>query len=182
MKDADNKSREVSMGIIVTNSPCHVVINTFLQASKGSTPAPPPAQTDEEKKAERLAKLEAWKQKQAVERERKQRELAASGGARSILDEIDKRSGLSPAVGSPQSPIAAPSEVDAPSYTGKFDPKAITKKPLPASTAPSLLGRDVAVPDSAKPNGGIKTNSVSTTENTSSSGESIRTMLYFLNG
>jgi ATP-dependent RNA helicase DDX46/PRP5 len=148
MKDADNKSRE---------------------ASKGSTPAPPPAQTDEEKKAERLAKLEAWKQKQAVERERKQRELAASGGARSILDEIDKRSGLSPAVGSPQSPIAAPSEVDAPSYTGKFDPKAITKKPLPASTAPSLLGRDVAVPDSAKPNGGIKTNSVSTTENTSSS-------------
>ncbi|EGE00412.1 Pre-mRNA-processing ATP-dependent RNA helicase prp5 [Trichophyton tonsurans CBS 112818] len=53
-----------------------------------------PAQTDEQKKAERLAKLEAWKQKQAAERERKQNELAASG-PRGILDEIDKKVALS---------------------------------------------------------------------------------------
>ncbi|EFR03665.1 pre-mRNA-processing ATP-dependent RNA helicase PRP5 [Nannizzia gypsea CBS 118893] len=58
------------------------------------TPAAAPAQTDEQKKAERLAKLEAWKQKQAAERERKQNELAASG-PRGILDEIDKKVALS---------------------------------------------------------------------------------------
>ncbi|OAL69664.1 pre-mRNA-processing ATP-dependent RNA helicase PRP5 [Trichophyton violaceum] len=56
-----------------------------------------PAQNDEQKKAERLAKLEAWKQKQAAERERKQNELAASG-PRGILDEIDKKVALSRSV------------------------------------------------------------------------------------
>ncbi|KAK2865305.1 pre-mRNA processing RNA-helicase [Arthroderma sp. PD_2] len=59
-----------------------------------------PVQTDEQKKAERLAKLEAWKQKQAAERERKQNELAASG-ARGLLDEIDKKVALSRVVNTP---------------------------------------------------------------------------------
>lgn len=101
------------------------------------------------KKAERLAKLEAWKQKQAAERERKQREQAA-GGAKSILEEIDRRSGLSPTVGSPQTP-ATPSDSTAPAlYAGKFDPKAIAKNASSTTAAPSVLGDDVAVPQPAK--------------------------------
>lgn len=65
----------------------------IVQVSK-QTPTATPAQTDEQKRAERLAKLEAWKQKQAAERERKQNELAPSG-PRGILDEIDKKVALS---------------------------------------------------------------------------------------
>lgn len=71
----------------------------LVQVSKQASTASP-AQTDEQKKAERLAKLEAWKQKQAAERERKQNELAASG-PRGILDEIDKKVALSRGVSTP---------------------------------------------------------------------------------
>ncbi|KAJ9308230.1 hypothetical protein DTO217A2_2212 [Paecilomyces variotii] len=142
------------------------------EASKPSTPAPA-AQTDEEKKAERLARLEAWKQKQAAEKERKQRELAASGGARSILEEIDKKSGLSPSVSSPQSPATPGSDTAPASYAGKFDPKAIVKKATITSTGPSPLGTDVAVPETAKAsittaNGKLKANQPSSDASKSS--------------
>ena len=111
-------------------------------------PAPPP--TDEEKKAERLAKLEAWKQKQAVERDRKQKELETSGGTRSLLDEIDKKSHVSPAVVSLASPNT-PVEMEAPTpYAGKFDPKAIAKKASNISTGATKLGTDIALPGIAK--------------------------------
>ncbi|RAH40166.1 DEAD/DEAH box RNA helicase [Aspergillus brunneoviolaceus CBS 621.78] len=121
-------------------------------ASKPSTPATPAAQTEDEKRAERRAKLEAWKQKQAAEKERKQREAAAAGGARSILEEIDRKSGLSPAVGSPQSPATPAVEVAPATYAGKFDPKAIAKKGTSTSSpAPAVLGNDVAVPLPSKP-------------------------------
>ncbi|KAL1875017.1 pre-mRNA processing RNA-helicase [Paecilomyces lecythidis] len=142
------------------------------ETSKPSTPAPS-VQTDEEKKAERLARLEAWKQKQAAEKERKQRELAASGGARSILEEIDKKSGLSPSVGSPQSPATPGSDTAPASYSGKFDPKAIAKKTITASNGPSPLGTDVSVPESVKvsatsTNGKIKANQPSSDTSKSS--------------
>ncbi|PYH46199.1 DEAD/DEAH box RNA helicase [Aspergillus saccharolyticus JOP 1030-1] len=117
------------------------------EASKPSTSATPATQTEDEKRAERRAKLEAWKQKQAAEKERKQREAAAAGGARSILEEIDRKSGLSPAVGSPQSPAPQAVETAPATYAGKFDPKAIAKKGASAtSPAPAVLGNDVAVP------------------------------------
>lgn len=115
---------------------------SVLQVSKGPT--------DEEKKAERLAKLEAWKQKQAAERERKQRESAAAGGPKNILEEIDRKSGVSPAVGSPQSPVTPAGHATPGPYAGKFDPKAIAKNATPAAAAPAVLGEDVAVPQSAK--------------------------------
>lgn len=100
-----------------------------------------------------MAKLEAWKQKQAAERERKQKELAASGGARSILDEIDKKSAQSTQTVPQAQPQAktTPATSSSPS-AGKFDPKAIAKKSTGLSTAPSLLGNDVSVPNIAKPN------------------------------
>lgn len=99
--------------------------------------------------------MEAWKQKQAAERERKQREAAAAGGARSILEEIDRKSGLSPAVGSPQSPATPTTDATPAPYAGKFDPKAIVRNAAPAPSAPSVLGNDVAVPQSAKASASI---------------------------
>jgi ATP-dependent RNA helicase DDX46/PRP5 len=121
--------------------------NDTMQSNK-STPAPA-NQTDEDKKAERLAKLAAWKQKQAAEREKKQREQA-SGDPKNILDAIDRKSTLSPAVGSPQTPTT-PAESDAPaSYPGKFDPKAIAKSSTTAAATPAVLGTDVALPASVK--------------------------------
>jgi ATP-dependent RNA helicase DDX46/PRP5 len=61
------------------------------------------------------------------------------------LEEIDRKSGVSPAVGSPQSP-ATP----ATAHTGKFDPKAIAKNAVPTPAVKSVLGDDIAVPPSAK--------------------------------
>ncbi|KAI9376749.1 hypothetical protein BJX61DRAFT_488211 [Aspergillus egyptiacus] len=109
------------------------------------------APTADEKRAERLAKLEAWKQKQAVEKEKKQKEAAASGGAKSILEEIDRKSGLSPAVSSPQSPATQGVDATPATYAGKFDPKAIAKNAVQAPAAPAVLGDDVALPPSVKP-------------------------------
>ncbi|EEH40864.2 pre-mRNA-processing ATP-dependent RNA helicase prp5 [Paracoccidioides lutzii Pb01] len=117
------------------------------ETSKPSTPAPTPAQTDEEKKAERRAKFQAWKEKVAAERERKEKELAASGGARSILDEIDKKIPLPQGVASPDAATISPTAEAAPTpYAGKFEPKATAKKAAASSTEPSLLGNDIAIP------------------------------------
>lgn len=121
-----------------------------LQTSKPSTPV---TQSADEQKAARLAKLEQWKKKQAEEQAKKQKELEAAGGARSILNEIDRRAGISPAASSPQSPVAPTtpatpaSPAVAPStYTGKFDPKAIAKKAQHTSAAGKILGADIAAP------------------------------------
>lgn len=132
-----------------------------IQGSKVSTPAPA-AQTDEEKKAERLAKLEAWKQKQAAERERKQREIAAAGDGRDILTAMDKKSGLASGTAS-QSPAAqaqspTPEATQPAGYAGKFDPKAIAKKANATTSGPTPLGNDVAVPDSVKPASTVEAN------------------------
>ena len=124
---------------------------------------PPPIQTDEEKKAERLAKLEAWKQKQAAERDRKQKELEGSAGTRNLLDQIDKKAQGSPAQGSPapaspNSP-AVPNEDASPApYAGKFDPKAIVKKATASSSGTTKLGTDVALPETAKASATLHSN------------------------
>ncbi|RDW76372.1 DEAD/DEAH box RNA helicase [Aspergillus mulundensis] len=140
------------------------------EASKPATPTRA-GPTDDEKRAERLAKLEAWKQKQAAEKERKQKEAEASGGPRNILEEIDRKSGLSPAVSSPQSP--APQGVDAApaAYAGKFDPKAIAKSAAQTPIAPSVLGNDVSVPSPVKTSVGLpaKVQDNKTSNNTPSS-------------
>jgi ATP-dependent RNA helicase DDX46/PRP5 len=141
-----SKAREVSHP---DNALCEIIdTNGIPQQSKQSTPVPA-AQTDEEKKAERLAKLAAWKQKQAAEREKKQQEQVA-GDPKAILDAIDRKSTLSSAVGSPQTP-ATPAESEAPpSYPGKFNPKAIAKSSTTAAAtaAPAVLGTDVTLPAS----------------------------------
>ena len=119
--------------------------STSRQVSKPSTPAP---QTAEEQKAARLAKLEQWKKKQADDQAKKQKELEAAGGARSILQEIDRKAGILPTPTPPHSPAApaSPSPVSTP-FAGKFDPKAIARKAQHTSAANKVLGGDVAAPN-----------------------------------
>ena len=110
------------------------------QTSKPITPTP----SADDQKAAKLAKLEAWKQAQAAKQAEKAKELEAAGGARGILNEIDKRAGISPAVSSPRSPDT-PKEISPAPFTGKFDPKAIAKKKTASTTASvAPLGADVA--------------------------------------
>jgi len=124
--------------------------------------------------------LEAWKQKQAAEKERKQKELDAAGGTRGLLDEIDKKAQLpsaarSPAVASPAvaSPaVASPGSPDTPQedaapvpYAGKFDPKAIAKKASSATTAASKLGTDVALPQNVKASATLTSNNAAVKAN-----------------
>jgi ATP-dependent RNA helicase DDX46/PRP5 len=120
--------------------------NTAVQSAK---PPTPPAQTEAEKKAERLAKLEAWKKKMAEDKERKEKDLAASG-SRKLLDDIDQKANVSPSLGSPASP-STPNSVASPApYAGKFDPKAIAKKAAANSTATSTLGKDLPLKELTK--------------------------------
>ena len=109
-------------------------------------PSPKPEQIQ----AERQKKLEEWKRKQAAERERKQQEAQAAGGARGLLAEIDRKAQVSSAVASPKSPITPVEQSDTASpapYAGPFDPKAIAKKATAASANSSKLG---VLPDISK--------------------------------
>ena len=99
------------------------------------TPKPAEVKPEAEKKAERLAKLEAWKKKRE-EAAQKQKDVNPSQ-TRNLLAEMDKKAtGASPSAASPATPtIASPLDKDvsgntspAHSYAGKFDPKAIAKK------------------------------------------------------
>ena len=126
--------------------------------------AGPTGQSEDEKKAERLAKLEAWKQKQKLAAE-KQKELQSATGARGILDEIDRKAAMPPAIPTPTiaSPLAAaspltPDDLSAgpaspTPYAGKFDPKAIARKAANSSTGVTKFGTDIALPDLAKASG-----------------------------
>ena len=127
------------------------------QVSKSSAPA---AQSAEEQKASRLAKLEQWKKKQAEDQAKKQKELDAAGGARSILQEIDRKAGILPTATAtpPRSPAAVASESALPTqpvpetYAGKFDPKAIAKKAQHSSATNKVLGGDIKAPTNANGN------------------------------
>ncbi|KAI9839990.1 MAG: pre-mRNA processing RNA-helicase [Sarea resinae] len=127
------------------------VATTQLTQDERESPASttPAAQTEEEKKAERLAKLEAWKKKQAAERERKQKELEAVG-TRGLLDEMDKKATGSPTTASPRSPATPETAASPAPYAGKFDPKAIAKKAAESSAKHSTLGKDILLPENAE--------------------------------
>ncbi len=156
VKTSTNQSREVSR-LPSYNPRGDVAAQLTSQTSKPSTPN----HSVEDQKAARLAKLEAWKQKQAAEQAKKEAELAAAGGVTSILTEIDKKARLSPAVSSPHSPIIPSSPIVKKSpvvssngspapYAGKFDPKAIAKKAQASAANSDVLGADVAAPQLLK--------------------------------
>ncbi|OAQ72645.1 pre-mRNA-processing ATP-dependent RNA helicase PRP5 [Pochonia chlamydosporia 170] len=117
------------------------------QTKKTKAAAPP---SDADKKAERLAKLEAWKKKKESESQ-KQKEVNPSQ-TRSLLAEMDMKAlGHSPSAGSPGvSSVASPATLNdsgsaspAVPYAGKFDPKTIAKKSAASrthDTSKSVLG------------------------------------------
>ncbi|KAK8125537.1 uncharacterized protein PG998_001296 [Apiospora kogelbergensis] len=111
-------------------------------ADAKSKPAPAAVQTDAEKKAERLAKLAAWKKKQE---EAKQKE-ATPGGTRKLLAQMDEKANGTPTsasstAASPAAAVASPADEaiisPAAPYAGKFDPKAIAKKAAPKAHSPT---------------------------------------------
>lgn len=137
---ADSRSRKTPVADSGRNGADEVCVlipdertraHDISQAQKAK---PNAAQSEVDKKAERLAKLEAWKKKKELEGQ-KQKEVNASQ-TRNLLAEMDKRAKEgSTAVSSPVvSSAASPAPVDSGSvspakpYTGKFDPKTIAKK------------------------------------------------------
>ena len=130
-----------------------VILHAFVPWTDTDLDVKKPSQTEDEKKAERLAKLEAWKQKQAAEKDRKAKEAESTGGTKNLLAEIDKKAQASPVAVSPKSP-STPAVESGPAspapYAGKFDPKAIAKKSAASTAAASKLGADIALPQNAK--------------------------------
>ena len=154
----DSRDRPQNRSHVNGDKVCFCTDDTYLDTDHAVTK---PSQTEDEKKAERLAKLEAWKQKQAAEKDRKAKEADAAGGTRNLLAEIDKKAQESPVVASPVSPStpAADSGPASPApYAGKFDPKAIAKKAAAASTGGTKLGADIALPQNAKSSAVAKPN------------------------
>ncbi|KAJ4295705.1 pre-mRNA processing RNA-helicase [Collariella sp. IMI 366227] len=133
---------------------------TSLQPAK-STPAQ--TQPEADKKAERLRKLQAMKEKHAL---KEAKEAAASAGTtRKLLAEMDQKAGGSTGVNSPVAPASpAPASPATPAtpatpapYAGKFDPKAIAKNSKAARPpSPTRLG-DVKLAAPAPKTLGIKT-------------------------
>ena len=79
--------------------------------------------------------------------------MAAAGGARGLLEEMDKKAQASPVADlTPEPPTSDLSNGDKSpkAYAGKFDPKAIAKKAATSSHSSSKLGTDIALPDVAK--------------------------------
>lgn len=113
---------------------------------KTSKPASPAPQSEDQKKAERLAKLEAWKRKIAEDKERKEKEVSA-GGTRKLLDDIMQGTNGTSATASPASPATPASPKP---YAGKFDPKAIAKKASGHSQATTTLGKDLSLKELPK--------------------------------
>jgi ATP-dependent RNA helicase DDX46/PRP5 len=151
----DNRSKPPSRPESVKPSEVSTIrlyfVDHRIDCKQAPKPAVPAAQSEAEKKAERLAKLEAWKKKIAEDKERKEKELAA-GGTRRLLDDIDQKANGSPSLGSPASP-ATPStpNVDSPApYAGKFDPKAIAKKAVASSSSANALGNDLPLKELSK--------------------------------
>lgn len=123
------------------NSAIRIVpTNACFQASKAKSSA---AQAEADKKAERLAKLEAWKKKK--ESQAAKEKEANPLQTRRLLAEMDVKAhkpsaSASPVVESPASASPTPRQVSADaspatSYAGKFDPKAVAKKSALSTTS-----------------------------------------------
>ncbi|KAL1891878.1 pre-mRNA processing RNA-helicase [Sporothrix stenoceras] len=118
-------------------APTSASTSSATPAASSSTSAAPHEKSEAEKKAERLAKLEAWKKKH----EQKQAAAAASASPAATAAASPSSTAPQSATGSPapaaSSTTAAPADV---AYAGKFDPKAIAKKSAARHHSPGLLG------------------------------------------
>ncbi|KAK4144703.1 P-loop containing nucleoside triphosphate hydrolase protein [Dichotomopilus funicola] len=135
------------------------IMRCGLQPAKST---PTQTQTEVDKKAERLRKLQAMKEKHA-QKEAKEAAVTA-GSTRMLLAEMDqKASGASPGSNSPAAASASPAPASPATptpYAGKFDPKAIAKSSKGArAQSPARLGEVKLASLGAKPvlgGGGVK--------------------------
>jgi ATP-dependent RNA helicase DDX46/PRP5 len=112
-------------------------------------------QSEEERlKAERQAKIQAWKQKQLEAKQRKEKETAA---AKDGSASTEPGPAASAALAPPSSPTATLGIDAVPkAYAGKFDPKAIIKKATATTVTTVTLGTDVPLPGQAKASATLK--------------------------
>jgi ATP-dependent RNA helicase DDX46/PRP5 len=145
-ESSKSKDLEVrQLWISVTSKAKKTGANAFLQLSKSVTAQ---EKSEADKKAERLAKLEAWKKKH--EQKQRMENDANAASTRKLLAEMDnKASGTptaasppfgTPAVNSPSTPQSTRDASPVVPYAGKFDPKAIAKKSAPRHHSPAKLG------------------------------------------
>ncbi|KHJ31352.1 putative pre-mrna-processing atp-dependent rna helicase prp5 [Erysiphe necator] len=104
--------------------------------------------SEADKKAERLAKLEAWKKKMVEDKERIEKSQI-SNVSQKPLSESDNNQTTSN-VESPKVHDTTDNCSPPAPYAGKFDPKAIAKKAVASSSAVNALGKDLAIPDLVK--------------------------------
>jgi ATP-dependent RNA helicase DDX46/PRP5 len=133
----------------VSRIPClrtFTVPNTIAQIPKPTIPSGP---TEAEKKAERLAKLEAWKKKMAEDKERKEKEQVAAA-IRKPVEDIKPKTNNSPGIKSPALPATPEDSASPAPYAGKFDPKAIAKKAVGSSSGGTTLGKDITLKGMSK--------------------------------
>lgn len=133
---------------------------TFPQPAKStSTQAQSEADKEAERKAERLRKLQAWKEKH-IAKEGKENGVDPLT-TRKLLAEMDQKATGTPATASPSMASPAPEGTQTPQsakeaspvpYAGKFDPKAIAKaKASNRSHSPNKLGEIKGQPAGIKP-------------------------------
>ncbi|KAB5536439.1 P-loop containing nucleoside triphosphate hydrolase protein [Coniochaeta sp. 2T2.1] len=121
------------------------------------TQSQPEVDKEAERKAERLRKLQAWKEKHAA-KEAKEKE-ADPVATRKLLAEMDQKATGAPGTASPSVASPAPDGASTPQsvaspapYAGKFDPKAIAKaKSSARSHSPTKLGEIKGQPAGIKP-------------------------------
>ncbi|KAB5580605.1 P-loop containing nucleoside triphosphate hydrolase protein [Coniochaeta sp. 2T2.1] len=121
------------------------------------TQSQPEVDKEAERKAERLRKLQAWKEKHAA-KEAKGKE-ADPVATRKLLAEMDQKATGTPGTASPSVASPAPDGASTPQsiaspapYAGKFDPKAIAKaKSSTRSHSPTKLGEIKGQPAGIKP-------------------------------
>lgn len=127
------------------------LVRRTLSYPKSQTPVGKPSgpQSDADKKAERLAKLEAWKKKKESESlKQKEQNPGQINPAIKLLAEMDRKANMESSIAaSPNLPSAAVSSASLndgrspttappssePPYAGKFDPKEMTKKSAAAA-------------------------------------------------
>lgn len=155
-RPADARARDVSRCQL--NEKAQIINAT--QSARGAVT---PKQGDE--KSDRLAKLEAWKRKQAEKTKQESQ-------AKFSLTEMDKSAAspsttLTPTASTPQSPITPIVEPKSPAPpTVRYDPKNLTKKATTNAATSAALGADLEIPKTIKVSADVDSSATTVKANT----------------
>ncbi|POS88177.1 pre-mRNA-processing ATP-dependent RNA helicase-like protein PRP5 [Erysiphe pulchra] len=104
--------------------------------------------SEADKKAERLAKLEAWKKKMVEDKERIEKGHDSNSSKKPTSG--SDMNPVTSTIESPKANVASENGSSPAPYAGKFDPKAIAKKAVASSITANALGKDLSIPDLVK--------------------------------